>query len=413
MTEPAAFDTPEATLLRYGALSTLSPSERSHVTSLVRAGIDWDHFLAMARRHRLVPLLFRHYNLLVEAAVPNEVLDELRQQFKRNASHSQRLLHELREILLLFQAQGIALLPYKGPVLAHQLYGNVSFRQMDDLDLLVSKQDFPRALELLLRQGYYLPHNPSTRQARVLVRDYNLVELDGEGTRPHIELHKSFSVKYPIGALDLDEMLPDLRSVQLAGLQIPTFPPEDLLLVLCFHGARHLWERLAWLSDVTELIRTQDIDWNRVFARAARFRSSRVLRLGLALAEQLLHAPLPADVLKRVQSDRTALALAAEVRAGLFVDDDRPSFSRGVPFHRFQLRAMDQLRSRLYYAHRSMLVPGPEDWDALPLPDPLFPLYYVLRPIRLALAYSLRLMARSQAHSADSNAMANVGVQHQ
>jgi hypothetical protein len=268
---------------------------------------------------------------------------------------------------------------------------------MDDLDLLVRRADASRALELLLQRGYHLPENVSARQAQVLIRDYILVELDGEGARPHIELHQAFTLKFPIGELDLDVMLRDLRPVPLAGLQVPTFAPEDLLLVLCFHGGRHLWERLAWLADITELIRVQELDWDYLFARAARFRSTRVLLLGLALSQELLDASLPPRVAARVQADRTALKLATEVRARLFGPDDRHSFSLGLPFHLFQLRAMDQLRGKVNYVYRSIVVPAPEDWRAVALPDPLFPLYYAIRPVRLAAAYALRVLSRSKA----------------
>jgi hypothetical protein len=50
---------------------------------------------------------------------------------------------------------------------------------------------------------------------------------------------------------------------------------------------------------------------------------------------------------------------------------------------------MDRPGDRARYVGRSLMVPQPEDWRAVPLPDPLFPLYYLIRPVRLALRCAL------------------------
>jgi len=38
-----------------------------------------------------------------------------------------------------------------------------------------------------------------------------------------------------------------------------------------------------------------------------------------------------------------------------------------------------------YRGARRALTPTLEDWDAMPLPAPLFPLYYLTRPFRLGI----------------------------
>jgi hypothetical protein len=172
------------------------------------------------------------------------------------------------------------------------------------------------------------------------------------------------------------------------GLRVRMFAPEDLLVVLCFHGARHMWERLAWLCDVHRLLQTEEIHWDRAFARAQRFGARRALGLGPWLCHRTLDAPLPADVLNRVRTDRTVMPLADEVHERLFRDFLGPSFSLGRQFHRFQLRCMDRRHDQARYLLRSVVVPQPEDWNAVPLPEPLFPLYYLIRPIRLAFRYA-------------------------
>jgi hypothetical protein len=53
----------------------------------------------------------------------------------------------------------------------------------------------------------------------------------------------------------------------------------------------------------------------------------------------------------------------------------------------FNLRARDSAADRAQYAARWLFAPGPEDWRWVHLPDPLFPLYRALRPVRLLLRH--------------------------
>ena len=45
-----------------------------------------------------------------------------------------------------------------------------------------------------------------------------------------------------------------LEEVGVAGTTFLTLPADVLLVALCVHGAKHVWERLGWIVDVAELI---------------------------------------------------------------------------------------------------------------------------------------------------------------
>lgn len=380
----------EAALLLSCFRSNNDPFERANVGILVQEPVEWNELLRLARRHRLVPLLYRQLSSLTDTKLPTGLMRALREEFALNAAHGQWLLRQLREILTLLHDHGISAVPYKGPVLAKRLYGDVVYRQMTDLDILVDPEDMEEALRLLRSLGYDSPYDPTARQKRALLRADNSFKLEGGASRPGLELHWAFAVRHPISNLGPRELDLEIRSDPFLELPIPSFAPEDLLLVLCFHGARHVWERLAWLGDIAELIRLEPIDWDLAFARAERFGCERALRLGLHLAQALLGAPIPGEVIQRVRSDPVTDALARQVTERIFSDDERPADSLGPHFHAFQLRTIDRVRDRLRYLHRAALTPAPEDWTSIPLPDALFPLYYLIRPIRLVVSYAAR-----------------------
>ena len=57
-----------------------------------------------------------------------------------------------------------------------------------------------------------------------------------------------------------------------------------------------------------------------------------------------------------------------------------PSDTRNA---RFYLHSRERLRDRLDYFWDQAFIPKQEDWRSMPLPVALYPLYYLLRPLRL------------------------------
>ncbi len=89
-----------------------------------------------------------------------------------------------------------------------------------------------------------------------------------------------------------------------------------------------------------------------------------------------------------VQADASVGSLAAQVRLQLFAGG-RPG-PWGVA--RFHLEARERWRDRVEYAWRLAVTTTPGDWEMVRLPDALFPLYYLLRPLRLLGTYGGALL---------------------
>jgi hypothetical protein len=384
-----AAGTREAELLLCCARVGLDPATERRVGELLDLPLDWDVVVRAAERHRLVPLLYRHLAPR-EDAVPASVLAGLRETNKENAWRSLLLMAELLQILETFDAEGIRAVPYKGPPLAQRLYGSVALRQMADLDILVEPHEVLRAQELLIARGYAALYPMSTVQTRAALRGENNLVLVRTRDQQIVELHWGFASGRSTFPLTREDFEPRLGSVELAGSRVPLFAHEDLLLILCFHGSRHMWERLEWITGVAELLRKEGLDWERVRESARRLGAERVLYLGLSLAHDLLDAPLPGSVLQDVRADGRVSRLAAEVHEGLFAADTAFAHTLGARFHLFQLRAKERLGHRLRYVLYGLVGPGKEDWMSVSLPDRLFPLYFLIRPLRLAGEYGLR-----------------------
>lgn len=169
-----------------------------------------------------------------------------------------------------------------------------------------------------------------------------------------------------------------------------------MILYLCFHGSKHYWSRLEWISSLAEFIRASEtIEWPAVVARAKESRSLRMLRLGLMLAQGIGKVDVPVSVFPDGKELDSLRRCAEKVQKKLFADESQQPGA--VEMFRWNLQFMDRRRDAVAGFLRSVLVPTISDWHELTLPRPLYPLYYLFRPFRLLKKYS---QGRSGAHGA-------------
>jgi hypothetical protein len=373
---------PEQELLGCVARRALGPEGRSRVNRILASDLDWERVLTLASRHAMTPLLQRHLAGF-DHLVPGYVRNELQRYVRCNVAAALHRMGEVVQLVEVGRSAGVTILPYKGPVLALQLYGDVAARRAGDLDLVVRSQDFPRAREILLDRGFRPREALSPAQERYLRRVYcNQVFCREDGLL--VELHWQFTNGFFAFSLDVDALIDRLESLSFGVGSVPVMTREDLLTVLCVHGSKHRWDRLEWIAGVGEILRAAgSIDWDRLIARASLLGGSRMIMLGLLVAHEMLGAPLPDDVLCRARADRTIRQLSAAVIAGLFSGDERKG-ARGRAAQRiFQLRVLDRAgdRARLM-THVLSVSDESQDWRFLSIGKYDIPLHPGLRPFR-------------------------------
>jgi hypothetical protein len=388
---------PEAELLLCCARSVVDPRERERIGNLIQGGVDWACLLRMAGSHGVAPLLYRSLNTACPEAVPQDVLDQLRSRFRANGRRNLLLTGELIRLLNAFEASGILAIPFKGPALAAGVYGNLALREFGDLDVLVHERDVAKARELLIFLGYQPQYRLTRAQEEAFLRyerEYSFAHVD---TGNVVELHWRVAPKPFPFSIDTDHLWECLQRVSVGGNTVPTFSPEDLFLFLCAHGAAHLWVRLGWICDVAELIRVYpNLNWERLMNRARALGIERMLLLALFLASDLLQAPLPEKISKKVRADAKVGELATQVYEQLLPATERSQqmFDGEAHFHPFHLKVMERPRDKIWYCVRQATMPILKDWALRPLPTYLFPLYRILRPIRLVGKYGRRSLER-------------------
>lgn len=347
------------------------------IRALIEKPIDWNYFFLLARRHAVVPLVYRQ----LKDVVPPEHLTTFKKHYQENAARNVVLTAELCRLLKLFGDAGIEAIPYKGPLLALIAYDDLALRRFVDLDVIVKKQDVPRARDLLLADNYTLSKSLTNAQQEFLLRTQHNLQFTKDNRQLIVELHWEVAPHLFASTVSGDALWSNLVAFDLNGTKVNTFAPGDLLFSLCVHGSRHLWERLGWICDVAELISRRELNWSALLERAAKADSERMFLLGLYLAEQLLKTNLPDEVKRRCEADKRLAQLAANVVANLFNGPEHvPATSREI--FRYNLGVRKSLGARARYLVH-MLRPTDGDLGERALPSGLSFGYYLMRPFRL------------------------------
>lgn len=372
--------TAEYRMLLACARSRMDEPHAQIVRELTRA-VDWDALYALGRRHSLFPLLYRQLAAVVPRDVPPPALERLKSLYQGNAARNLFLLGELDHVIRAMAEDGVTAVPYKGPALAILGYGDLSLRRFVDLDVIVRKDDVERSIATLQRLGYEADPVVSRTQQAFLIRTQHDLAFKRDSGRLIVELHWEVAPQLFAAELTAEQLWRRASPASIRGSEMLMLAPEDVLLSLCVHGAKHLWERLAWVCDIAEWIAAHpELQWPELLAHAGRCGQKRMLLVGLQLAAELLDATLPEAAAAAIRADGAIVRLAEQAKQVIFRDPPRPPGM--ISSLRFNLLARPAWGGKWRYL-RYLLMPTDADVRALRAPRALQFVYYFMRPFRL------------------------------
>jgi len=373
---------PEISLLLACARTRIDQETAERIKEAARLSLDWDRLIYLARGHGLVPLLHKNLEALCPNQIPAPYREQLSAEALKTAARNLLLTRELLELLELFETNGVAVIPYKGPAVAVQVYRDLRLRGFLDLDILIRRDDLDRVRDLIIARGYKSQIEMTAAKQRAIFRS----ECDQVFTRNNgqivLEVHWAITPPFFSFALDADRLFQRSVRMDMLGKNVLAFSPEDLLLILCVNGTKDIWGRLEISCCVAELLRNNPhLRWTKMLEEARRFGAERMLLLGLYLARDLFQAPLPGavtDCIARLPKLRT---MAQKVYRRIF-DNPEPQPTL-FELTMFRLHCRERFRDRLNYCIRRVLTPTYQDVEVLQLPSSLEFLYPLLRPLKL------------------------------
>jgi hypothetical protein len=305
------------------------PECRTAACGLAHSGdIDWDGVQTLAKDEGLEPLLLSV--LGGQGVLPAAVEARWRQVTFRYAGRNTLIAQELADVLQQLGGAGAPAIVLKGAALAVTVYEEPSLRPMTDLDLLLRRDDVPRALQALQAAGYETPV-PELGLDGALEYANELVLHRPGGLEIPVELHWGL---FDSPFYDRRELEAWLWETAVPGAMVPgrgealpttlersnvetlerwgTSPqrarilgPEAQILHLCGHRAlHHAGQGLLWLNDIAEIVAHYGdrIDWGMLARQAETFDLVLPLREALPRVAEGWGAAIPAATRARLQA---------------------------------------------------------------------------------------------------------------
>src|ERR1700722_11573800 len=146
--------TAELQLLLACARVSTDEAEKAAIRALLDDKVDWTAFTRQALEHGLASLAGQTLTRVAPDAVPDEILDAFRAVIEQTRRRNTVLFEELAEIVSALSRRGVEAIPFKGPTLALQAYGDLGLRVFRDLDFLIHDGDIEATVATLAGFGY-------------------------------------------------------------------------------------------------------------------------------------------------------------------------------------------------------------------------------------------------------------------
>ncbi|GAB4342168.1 MAG: hypothetical protein Kow0089_17030 [Desulfobulbaceae bacterium] len=364
--------------------------------ALLGGKVDWPLLHAVSIEHKVFPIVYSNLSRFFPGLIPGEVSGEFRKAFLRISAANHLREMELAAILDSLERVNITVVPFKGPLLTRELFGDSNLRTYVDLDLLVAKGDLRPSIMELMAMDFRFDIDLDPEQYLHLAAAGHHANLVRGELPTMVEVHWEMTGRYLSQKMGLEDVAPRLRKVRFLEREVLSLSPEDLLIYLSIHGNRMGWAQLDSILCVAALLRKEkNIDWNFVREEAGRYGALKMVLLGCLLARELYGVDLESNIAGQIDGNRTLRNTGEEVIKHLFPDTKemmrRQSYWQKLTYH---WKMLDKAADRIRFCFTPVFRPTHSDWMWLPLPARFSWLYLFLRPLRLIGKYAWKILGR-------------------
>ena len=228
--------------------------------------VDPDTFVAVCRASDVHPLVHALLEPPERASIVGpRAIEALAGLRAKTRVDNLLLLARLEEALDLLLADGIRPIALKGADVLHRLYTAFDERTLDDVDLLVPREQRDRAIALLEGAGWRGPSEPERTH---WFRSSFELPLASPGPVPvAFEIHWSLgqAKRYRV---DAGALFRRAVPAEVAGRGVLRLEDHDAVAHLLLHHVQHYFDRrLKWIVEIGRIARQAGFRWSEVAAR--------------------------------------------------------------------------------------------------------------------------------------------------
>jgi hypothetical protein len=242
-------------------------------------------------------------------------------------------LYAVDNIGAIFSNKRIDIVVLKNGGIARGIYPCPGCCPMGDIDVLIEKKNFSQAHQLLLENGYTFEYRSPLEEAELEAAEasggaeYWKVLPDGENFWLELQWR-------PVAGRwirpDQEPRAEDLiaRSLPIPGTAVRLLSPEDNLLQVALHTAKHSYVRAPGFRlhlDVDRIVNYQEIDWDLFLDRVVCLGVKTPVYFSLLIPKELFETPIPDFVLSRLRPPtwKEKAIVSWLNKAGLFNPDEK------------------------------------------------------------------------------------------
>lgn len=263
--------------------------------------------------------------------IPKDLAGEFRYEYLSIAARNIFFLDRAATLLSGLKAKHVRVVALKGIFLLDNIYHSIGERSMNDIDLLVPRNDLACALRFFNEKGFSPKSYFDIKAENIDIKHVPPLMKPDE---PIVELHWTLLEEDEPFRIEMENVWERVRPVMVNNVEVFALGVEDAILHLCLHSSyQHYFQnRLRGLIDIDKFIwhSSPDIDWDNLMKIASEWRAERVVWLTFALLIDLFHTPISSDfqvaLAKAFGNDRVlqssrAMLLSQEASATVLTPD--------------------------------------------------------------------------------------------
>lgn len=384
-------------IIRNCSRLSLTDKSKEKVRVLLKENINYSNLLNLAIKHRIVSLLYHHFNNSFRDLVPNNFLSVLHSHVMVSLHHNLVVKSELKSLLQIFSDNGIVGIPYKGIVLAQIAYGSLALRQGGDIDIVIINDSPLMVRDILLKKGYH--SFQTVKQLKTARTSHFHYIMQTPKTRISIELHWQFTWGNLGQSIHPSLFIDRVTNVFMEGTKFPSFALEDYFLLISLHGFNHGWLVLYMLSDLDAILQQlAPVDFTNLIIKANKYKCRRIALLSIALLQEVFDYSLPQEIsaILNLEPDIQKIDLRLHKnllqKQGTIWNYFMHEYIHFIFREDFTDKVTILQRMVARTINRFITVPDYESEKSwVKIPDSLSFLYHFLRPIRLISEFILAL----------------------
>jgi hypothetical protein len=308
----------EDKLLLYCSRLSIDEDIKCKIEEILSNNLDWNYILDCSMKQGISPLFYWNLKKInCDKNVPSEIMKDLEKIYYSNLARNMLLYDELNKILMAFKKAGIDTVVLKGAFLAEEIYKNIGLRPMSDIDLLVKEEDLQKTKIELSKMKYSAYVYPTKTHEKFQTVYSEELPFTHQDKNIYVEIHWDIQPRYAPYMIDINKFWSNTKIVQIAGVEVLTFAPEDLLQHLCLHLDKHInysgappATPLRNYCDIVEVINyyKDTINWNYLLQSSKNYGIEEPIFQILFIAKEYFGTLVPENILNELESIKSDIS---------------------------------------------------------------------------------------------------------